>query len=114
MSKMEVIVVATSATDQKEAEKIGTTLVKEKLVACAKWWPITSSYFWKGKQVTGPEYEMLLVARKSLFPKIEKRIRELHSYTVPQILEIPIERVHEPYKSWLLDQTTRSGHQAAP
>lgn len=100
---MKLIVIASSAETKKEAERIVTTLVNERLVACGKWWPITSAYWWQGRFVNGPEYEVLLVTRKELFKRIEKRIKALHSYTVPQLLEIPIERVHEPYRTWVLE-----------
>ncbi len=88
------------------AQKISKILVKEKLAACVNISsPIESTYFWKGKICCEKEFLLLIKSKKSLFKKIEKRIRELHTYEVPEIIALPILQGNEDYLTWITKQT---------
>ena len=102
---MSLVLLSTSLPTEEEAERVSTTLVEERLVACAKWFPASSAYWWDGKPVKDREYEVLLVTQKGLFPMVERRIRELHSYCLPQIVELPISRTPHDYRDWVIKET---------
>lgn len=99
-----VVYVTTSSVD--EAKKIGRELVEERLVACSNIVsPIDSIYRWQGKICEDREALMILKSKKNLFKQIEKKVKELHSYDVPEIIAIPIIEGSEKYLSWLRDET---------
>jgi len=102
---MFVIVYVTTKNIQ-EARTIANTLVAEKLVACANIIPkIESIYWWKGKIEKSNENAIILKTKKNLTQKIIKRIKEIHSYTVPCIISIPIEDGNNDFLKWINDMT---------
>jgi len=104
MSNHVVIYITTGS--ESEAEKIGHTLVEEKLVACSNIIsPIRSIYSWQGKICDDKEALMMLKTKKELFKQIIKRVEELHSYDVPEIIAIPIIDGSSKYLSWINEET---------
>jgi len=100
MSEFIVIFVTTSS--MKEAERISKALVEKKLAACVNIIKdIRSIFFWKGK--LSDEKEVLLVAKskKKNFEKIEKEVKKLHSYEVPEIIGLPILMGSKDYLDWV-------------
>lgn len=99
-----VIYITTGSTT--EAKKIGRILVEEKLVACSNIIsPIRSIYSWQGKICDEREALMVLKTKKKLFKQIVKRVEELHSYDVPEIIAMPIIEGSSKYLSWLNEET---------
>ncbi|MBI4174541.1 MAG: divalent-cation tolerance protein CutA [Candidatus Aenigmarchaeota archaeon] len=88
-----------------EAKKMAITLVKERLAACVNVFPVSSVYRWKGKIVKDSETLMVIKAKSSLFGKLSERIKSLHSYSIPEILEIKVSRGNKKYLDWLSDST---------
>jgi periplasmic divalent cation tolerance protein len=102
------IIVFMTAASRDEAAKIGKTLVDEHLAACVNIVPeIRSIYFWEGR--THDEAEALLIAksRQPLLEKLVQRVESLHSYTVPEIIALPIVGGSTKYLQWL-NETTKS------
>ena len=94
--------ILTTVPNKKIAEKIARMLVEKRLAACVQIiGPIASVYRWKGKSERAREYLLIAKTRSSLYPKIEKAIRALHSYKVPEIIAVPITRGLPPYLRWL-------------
>ena len=91
----------TTFANQEEAENTVKTLIEEKLIACAQLIEIKSKYVWEGKIEDAKEILCLLKTKEKLFEKIEKRIRELHSYGVPEIIMLKIEDGSREYLKWL-------------
>ncbi|MGO8705515.1 MAG: divalent-cation tolerance protein CutA [Candidatus Brocadiia bacterium] len=89
-----------------EAEKIGSALVEEKLAACCNLvGPIRSIYRWKGEICRDEETLLILKTRRDGFEKLRARVVQLHSYTVPEIVALPIVAGHAPYLDWVRDET---------
>ncbi|MEE9583941.1 MAG: divalent-cation tolerance protein CutA [Candidatus Brocadiales bacterium] len=106
MSEFSVVLI--TASSQEEARKIGRTMVEERLFACANIIsPIQSIFHWEGK--INDEKEVLLIAKTKtgLSDEVEKRVKELHSYTVPEILFLPVLRGSKDYLNWV-DAETRT------
>ena len=71
-----------------QARTIGRTIVEEKLAACINILPqMESIYLWQGKIETSNEVVLIIKTSDSLTSKCSARIKELHSYTVPCILQ---------------------------
>jgi periplasmic divalent cation tolerance protein len=98
-----VFVMAGSAN---EAEQIARVLVNEQLAACANIIaPVHSIYRWHGAVEEAREHWIIIKTRKQLYPAVERRVRELHSYEVPEILAIAPSAGSTAYLAWILDST---------
>ena len=101
----EIIVLITAST-RDEAAKIGTALVDEHLAACVNIVPeVRSLFFWEGR--TQDAQETLLIC-KSRLPRMEQlvlRVKSLHSYTVPEVIALPIVAGSREYLDWVKDAT---------
>ena len=96
-----IIIFATAASEQ-EAASIGGTLVEEGLAACTNVIPrIRSIYRWKEEICDEKEVLMIIKSRGDFFEKIRGRIRELHSYEVPEITAVQLDRCDASYLQWL-------------
>ncbi len=98
-------VFVTTANDE-EALRIANSIVAERLAACANIMAgVRSIYRWKGEIWDSEERLMMIKTRAELFPALEKRIRQLHSYEVPEIVGYPIAVGNADYLQWVLDCT---------
>lgn len=97
-------VVFMTASNPEEADKIAESLVEEGLAACVN---IVAScrsvYKWKGDLVKDDEVLLVAKTKCSHFNAIEKRVLELHSYDVPEIIAMDLTSIAEGYRSFLGD-----------
>lgn len=101
------IVVFITSSSSDEAKMISSALIDEKLAACTNIIPEVNSIFsWQGKVCN--EHEVLIIAktRLSIFDKLQARIKELHSYDVPEIIALPIIAGSADYLKWINNETT--------
>ncbi|MBI4281431.1 divalent-cation tolerance protein CutA [Candidatus Uhrbacteria bacterium] len=96
-----MIFILTTCKNTTEAKRIATMLLRSRLVACTKWWPIQSSYWWKGRLIQSRETTLLCEAPKKHFTKIERLIRRVHSYENPCIVSVDIQHGSKLYFRWL-------------
>jgi periplasmic divalent cation tolerance protein len=90
---------------KEEAVKIGRTLVKENLAACANILPAESIFLWEGNVEEKAEAVMFVKTREELTDKVINRVKELHSYDVPCIVCFPIEKGNPEYLEWIGEST---------
>jgi periplasmic divalent cation tolerance protein len=89
-----------------EAENAGRALIERKLTACVNILPgMISLYRWEGKVERGEEAVMIIKTRASLAEPVRAAVKEIHSYTTPAILVLPLESVDADYLGWLLAET---------
>ena len=95
-----------TTTDSKNlAEQIGRTLVERRLAACVQIvGPIVSIYRWQGQIETAEEWQCWIKTTRERFAPVEQAIRELHTYSVPEILAIPVIAGSTAYLQWLEEQ----------
>ena len=96
----------TTTFTRDEAVKIAKLLIDEKLGACVQLLPIESFYFWQGETQNEAEFLMLVKTRTGLFDKAIARIKEIHTYTVPEIVTLPFSAGFGEYFAWI-DEVTR-------
>ena len=99
------IVVLTTCGSQKEARRVARALVESKLAACTNivQAPVESVYRWKGKVESAQEFLLIIKTSRARFRALEKKIRQMHSYKVPEIIAIPIASGSRDYLKWLSD-----------
>ena len=97
-----VVLVTTASIE--EAEVIANALVEAELAACVSLLPIHSIYIWQGKLHKEQEWQLLIKTDLALFPTLEAKIRELHSYEVSEIIALPIIAGSQPYLEWIAEQ----------
>jgi periplasmic divalent cation tolerance protein len=99
------IVIYVTTGSAEEAERVAQTLVGEKLAACVnRIKSVRSIYRWQGQVEQSDEELLIIKTRKELFSAVEKRVRELHSYSVPEIIALPVIAGSAAYLGWLRDQ----------
>jgi periplasmic divalent cation tolerance protein len=89
-----------------EAERTGRALVEQRLCACVNILPgMVSHYWWQGAIERGEEVVMIIKTRASLAERVQAAVKEMHSYTTPAILVLPVESVDQGYLDWLMAET---------
>lgn len=102
------VVVLVTAGSPEEAERIGRTVVEERLAACANLLGrVRSIYRWQGAVEDAVEQLLLLKARAVDVEALAARVRALHSYEVPEVVALPIDGGSAPYLAWLAESTDR-------
>jgi len=81
-------------------------LVEQRLAACAQISAIDSYYVWEDAVRHDGEFRVLFKVAASAYDEVERAIRALHSYELPAIHAIPVERAHTPYADWVVANST--------
>jgi periplasmic divalent cation tolerance protein len=101
-----IVFVYTTYPSIVEAETAGRALVERRLAACVNILPgMVSHYRWQGAIERGEEVVMLIKTRASLAERVTAAVKEMHSYTTPAILVMPIESVDQGYFDWIMAET---------
>ena len=101
-------VILTTVGSREEADKLAELLVTRKLAACVQMTSVSSLYTWKGELHREPEQLLLIKTRASLYEAVEDAIRENHSYEVPEVVQLPVERGLPAYLGWISENTAQA------
>ena len=108
MSGARVVLVTAPSPDVGAA--LGRALVDERLAACVNVIPgLTSIYRWQGRREEASECLLLIKTDDTRYAELERRVLELHPYTVPEVLALPVERGAPAYMEWLRDSVAIEG-----
>lgn len=100
----EAVVVFTTFPDQETARRIVRTLVEERLIACGNLVPgVESIYRWKGEVETANEVFAVLKTERPRYDAVERRLRELHPYEVPECVMVRITDGFPDYLRWVTE-----------
>lgn len=101
----EFIIVYVTVGSGEEADRLAHALVDEQLAACVnRVRSVQSVYRWQGKVEQSDEELLIIKTRRDAFAALERRVRELHSYAVPEIVALPVLEGSAEYLAWLGDQ----------
>jgi periplasmic divalent cation tolerance protein len=85
------------------AEQIARALVEERLAACVNIVPgVRSIYRWQGQIADEAEWLLVMKSTRGRYAALEARVRELHSYAVPEVIALTIAEGSRPYLDWLV------------
>jgi periplasmic divalent cation tolerance protein len=100
-----MILITTSCGSRDEAERIAVALVEAALAACVQILPATSIYRWKGAIERAEEHVLHIKTRAAHADRVEAKVRELHSYELPELLMMPIAGGSADYLGWMRSET---------
>ena len=103
---MKPVIIVSTFPNKQSINKIANQLVKQKIVACVNITRISSVYAWKGKIENQSEYLALFKTSKNNKSKLKKELQKLHPYDIPEIAEINVDSINQPYLKWLVDSTS--------
>ena len=97
-----IIFVYITTKNKTEAKKIAKVLLKERLCACINIFDkMSSMYWWKGKLEEANETVLIAKTTKNKFSKLSTRVKQLHSYDCPCILQLDVTGGDKEYINWL-------------
>ncbi|MDX2121853.1 MAG: divalent-cation tolerance protein CutA [Gemmatimonadota bacterium] len=100
----DLLVVTTAVPDEALAARIAAATVQARLAACAQvQGPVRSTYHWHGAMEQATEWYCHCKTTRARYPELERLIRSLHPYEVPEILALPIVVGHRAYLDWIGD-----------
>ena len=99
-----VVLILTTVPSDVLGQEIATALVSERLAACVNIGsPMTSIYRWKGGVEREPEHQVTIKTTQEQVRAVERRVKELHSYELPEFLVIAVADVSDEYSKWIAD-----------
>jgi periplasmic divalent cation tolerance protein len=106
----DVVIVLTTVADDDRAELLARQLVEERLAACANLHPaMTSIYRWKGRIERDAERQLVIKTTRDRVDALQARLRELHSYELPEFLVLDVAGSSQAYASWVAETTGKGG-----
>ena len=99
--KSKPIAVFTTAGSLEDARKLATTLVEQKLAACAQISEIESFYTWDKDVQNDQEFRIMFKTTKDKYKDVEKAILKIHSYDLPAIYAVDVDEFYKPYGDWV-------------
>lgn len=98
----EYIQVLTTVDSKEKAEEIARKLLDARLAACIQIiGPIRSMYWWKEEIEDSHEWICLVKTKAEIYNEVERMIKDIHSYEVPEIIAIPVTHGYDKYLKWL-------------
>jgi periplasmic divalent cation tolerance protein len=98
--------VTTTVEAREDADRLARSLVEERLAACVQVvGPITSTYWWQGAVEVAQEWICLIKTTDERFEALAARIKQIHSYDVPEITAVPLVKGSPEYLGWIDAET---------
>jgi len=101
---MGFIIIYVTHESYNEAKKVGQKLLEDNLIACANYFPITSSFMWQGEVKEENEYVSLFKTSKDNWGKIKEKINLIHPYDTPAIIKFEVE-ANQEFSNWIEEET---------
>jgi len=101
---MKFIIIYITHPNMKEAKKVAEALLRDRLIACVNYFPIESSYWWKGDIENAKEIVSIVKTRKENWTKVKKAVEAIHPYETPCIMKLEVES-NPSYAKWITDET---------
>lgn len=107
---MKFCVVLVTAPKMSEARRLARMLLKAKLCACVNIVKSIDSFFWWENKIDNSKEALLLIkTKRSLFKKLIRFVQNAHSYTVPEIIALPVLGGSKEYLDWLEESCKAEG-----
>lgn len=95
------IQIFTTTEKREDAENIAKILLEKRLTSCVQISEINSFYWWEGKIVNSKEFLCIIKGKKEMYDEIEREIKKIHRYEVPEIISVEIFKGNKEYFEWM-------------
>lgn len=104
---MKNCVIYCTVPNEFNANLIATALIDDNLAACVNIVPsVISVYKWENKVQNDNEMLLIIKTQESKFDDVARKIKELHEYTLPEIIALPIIQGSTEYQNWIVKETS--------
>ncbi|MDH3212597.1 MAG: divalent-cation tolerance protein CutA [Myxococcales bacterium] len=101
-AEADVRVVLITVPDGETGAGLARALVQERLAACVNLVPgVRSFYRWEGKVQDDTELLLLVKTRADRIAALASRVRDLHPYELPEVLELAAVGGSAAYLDWV-------------
>ena len=101
------VVVFVTASSEEEAEKIASLLLEKRKAACVNVIPrVSSRFWWQGRLDSAQESLLIIKTRAALVPELTDIVKKAHSYSVPEIMALPVVAGNKDYLDWVDRETS--------
>ncbi len=95
-------VVYVTCGTEREANTIANTIVEEKLAACVNILNnVQSVFIWEGAVQHETEWLLMIKTTRTALEALRQRVKQLHLYSVPEFIALPIVYGSEEYLRWV-------------
>ncbi|MBN1374677.1 MAG: divalent-cation tolerance protein CutA [Dehalococcoidia bacterium] len=102
MRQAKAAVILVTVTGKTEADKIAAVLLESRKAACVNIIPgVSSQFWWQGKIDDAEEMLLLIKTRLSVVREVVDLVKKNHSYTVPEVIALPVIDGNQDYLSWI-------------
>ena len=102
----DAIVVLITVSSREEADRIARRLVEDRLAACVNIVPqVRSLFVWEGKLSQEDEVLLVVKSRRARCEQLAAVVKQLHSYSVPEIIALPVVMGSADYLRWVSEST---------
>jgi periplasmic divalent cation tolerance protein len=101
-----IIIISTFANENSLRNFAHEMIVEQKLCACVNYTKVRSLYWWENKLNDEEEFIALFKTTNKKARELRNRIEKQHSYDIPEILEISVDKASKPYLNWLIGSTS--------
>ncbi|MFH1652185.1 MAG: divalent-cation tolerance protein CutA [Chloroflexota bacterium] len=110
MNEAKHAVVLITVSGAEEARKVAGVLLEQRQAACVNIVPgVSSRYWWEGKLEDATESLLIVKTRADAVPEVVRLVKETHSYSVPEIIALPVIGGNPDYLDWLDRETGQGG-----
>ncbi len=103
----QVRIVLITAPNVDVAAELARALVAERLVACVNVVPgVRSFYRWEGEVQDDAEVLLIAKTRADRGEALAARVKDLHPYDLPEILELPATGGSAAYLAWVQSESS--------
>jgi len=104
----DIVIVLTTAPADARADELARQLVDERLAACVNVsQPMVSVYRWKGQLERETERQIVIKTTRDRLAALETRLRQIHSYDLPEFVVLAVEQGSAAYLGWVVEQTSQ-------
>jgi len=101
-----ILLVLSNLPDEASARRLADALLGQRAAACVNILSTcTSVYRWQGQVETASEVPVLMKTTRAAYPRLEKIVRELHPYELPEIIAVPASAGLPGYLQWVVQET---------
>lgn len=103
---MQVVVVATTLENRHDADVLATSVLEQRLAACAHVFPVESRYWWKGRIESASEVSLVFKTAVEKTDALLSWIRAQHPYDQPELIVTPVVGGDPGYLRWVQKETS--------